>query len=413
MLPAGHLARALDVSRPTLARRFQEERADILRIGLGRRTRYGLVRSWEGLQTARFPVLRIDASGEVRSAGELVTLAARQTVWLPAGEVFEGLPIEIADASPAGFLGQLFARRHANIGIPGRTTDWSGHHVLLAATRRGEDLPGNLIVGQESLDRWFGERPRAVTIEDFPELADAASTGQPTGSLAGGDRPKFGAYADGRHVLVKFAAQADSAAAVRWRDLLALEALALDVLREHGVPAAQAQLLSSDSYRFLEVERFDRIGERGRRPVMTLAAVHQNPIDSWSAAADRLLEMRWLSLEDARRLRLLDAFGALIGNTDRHHRNVAFFPAPAGPDTPKASRFALAPAFDQLPMFYAPGADGSVPVREFIRPAPSASALDVWDEARSMALDFWRHASDADAVSEDMRRIAGDNARRL
>ena len=43
---------------------------------------------------------------------------------------------------------------------------------------------------------------------------------------------------------VKFAgrAGANDRAAERWRDLLALEALALDVLREHGVPSAKAEL---------------------------------------------------------------------------------------------------------------------------------------------------------------------------
>lgn len=344
-----------------------------------------------------------------------MTLAARQSVWIPAGEVFDGLPIEIADASPSGFLGQLFARQNAHIGVPPRIWDWSDHHILLAVTRRGDDLPGNLIVGQESLDRWFSGRPRLTTPENYPELADAAIAGEHMGASAGGDRPKFGAYADGRHVLVKFIGQAaaDSGVAHRWRDLLALEALALDVLREHGVPAARAELLSSDAYKFLEIERFDRIGERGRRAVMTLAAIHQNPADSWSSAATRLLETRRISADDARRLRLLDAFGALIANTDRHHHNVAFFPAITDARKPTTTSYTLAPAFDQLPMLYAPGTDGRIPAPDFVPPSPSADALDVWDEARTLALAFWREGSDAPTVSDEMRRIAAGNARAL
>jgi hypothetical protein len=153
------------------------------------------------------------------------------------------------------------------------------------------------------------------------------------------------------------------------------------------------------------VERFDRVGERGRRAVMTLAAVHQDLADSWSQAALRLLEVRAISAGDARRLRLLDAFGALIANTDRHHHNVVFFPTLRG--------YALAPAFDQLPMFYAPGGDGSVPVRHFVPPSPIPEALDVWDEARALAHTFWQNASDGPAISDGMRRIAADNARAL
>lgn len=415
VLPARQLIEALQISRPTLARQLQQNPGNVLRIGLGRSTRYGLIQSWAGLQSARFPLVRIDEAGAVVSVGELVTLASRQSAWLPAGEVFDGLPIELSDASPSGFLGQLFARQHADIGVPPRISDWSDHHILLAVTRRGDDLPGNLIAGQESLDRWFRGRPPLSTPDNYPELADAALAGEQIGSSAGGERPKFGAYAEGRHVLVKFAGHggAEGGAAERWRDLLALEALALDVLREHGIPAARAQLLSSDTYKFLEVERFDRIGERGRRAVMTLAAVHQNPVDSWSTAAVRLQETRRISSDDARRLRLLDAFGALIANTDRHHHNVAFFPIRTDSRVPTVTSYTLAPAFDQLPMLYAPGGDGRVPSRDFIPPGPSADALDVWDEARTLALAFWREGSDAPTVSDDMRRISAANARAL
>ena len=407
ILSARQLTEALGVSPATLSRLLRHDPHGVLRLGRGRATRYGLSHTWTSLSTTRFPLARINEEGHVTSAGELVTLAARQTAWLPSGETFDGLPVEISDASPTGFLGQLFARQHSDLGVPPRTSDWSDHHVLLAVSRRGEDLPGNLIVGRESLDRWHSGRTRTVTPENFPELADATSMGLSIGSSAGGERPKFGAYADGRHVLVKFAgrAGADDSPAQRWRDLLALEALALDVLREHHVPAARAQLFSADSHKFLEVERFDRIGERGRRAVLTLAAVYQDPAESWSRAATQLLERKWISASDSRRLRLLDAFGALIANTDRHHHNVAFFPTSTG--------YALAPAFDQLPMLYAPSGDGSVPVREFHPPPPAAEMLDVWDEARALALSFWQNASDGPTVSDAMRRIAADNARAL
>src|SRR5665213_2711203 len=64
---------------------------------------------------------------------------------------------------------------------------------------------------------------------------------------------------------------------------------------------------------------------RGRLAVMTLAAAHDDPADPRARAAVLLKSAGRLSAEDARRLRWLDAFGALIANTDRHPYNVAFF----------------------------------------------------------------------------------------
>src|SRR5690606_15556271 len=111
----------------------------------------------------------------------------------------------------------------------------------------------------------------------------------PPGSSAGGERPKFGAFVDGRHVLVKFAARGTTGdvAARRWCDLLVLEALALDVIASRGIPAARAQIIETDSHTFLEVERFDRVGLRGRRAVLSLAALHDDLSDGWAQAAVR------------------------------------------------------------------------------------------------------------------------------
>ena len=119
-----------------------------------RRRAMRLRQQWPNLDSSRFPLFRITATGAAESAGELITLAARQSVWMPAGRVSNGLPIELADARPSGFLGRHFAAAHADLRLPPRLTDWSDHHILIAMSRRGEDLPGNLIVGDESFARW-------------------------------------------------------------------------------------------------------------------------------------------------------------------------------------------------------------------------------------------------------------------
>jgi hypothetical protein len=359
------------------------------------------------LDTSRFPVFRILETGTARSEGELFTLVARQTVWMPSGTVSDGLPIEVADARPSGFLGHHFAATHADLRLPARLIDWSDHHVLLAMSRRGEDVPGNLIVGDESFARWQALDIPVRTRGDYPDLAEATIAGHPPGSSAGGERPKFGVFVDGRHVLVKFAARggAGDAVARRWCDLLVLEALALNVVSARGVTTAQTSLIDADSHYFLESDRFDRVGIRGRVAVLSLAAVQDDPADPWARAAVLLRDAGRLSHEDARRLQWLDAFGTLIANTDRHPYNVVFF---AGGATLR-----LAPAFDQVSMLYAPTADGQVAPRIFAPPHATADTLEVWDDARAAAREFWQLASDDARVSDDVRTFSAANANAL
>ena len=112
-----------------------------------------------------------------------------------------------------------------------------------------------------------------------------------------------------------------------------------------------------------------------------------------------------LSDEDARRLRWLDAFGALIGNTDRHQYNILFFTG--------ESRLRLAPAFDQVSMLYSPTADGQVPDRVFTVPPVTADTLDVWENARDAARQFWTQGSEDGRLSDNVRQLCASNARLL
>lgn len=336
-----------------------------------------------------------------------MTLAARESVWLPEGAVTAGLPVAVADARPAGFLGRHFAAVHADLHLPSRPDEWSDHHTLIAIARRGEDLPGDLIVGEESFGRWQAIEPVPHTRDEYATLAAAAMAGRPPGSSAGGERPKFGVLVEGEHVLVKFAARggAGDVVARRWCDLLVLEALALDVIGSHGIAVPRTALVETPTHWCLESARFDRVGPRGRRAVLSLAAVHDDAADGWTRAARALLDAGRIGEEDARRLRWLDAFGALIGNTDRHQHNVVFFT-----DGP---RLRLAPAFDQVSMFYAPAADGLVPSRTFAAPHAIADLLDVWENARAAAHEFWTRASEDVRVSDALRLACAGNARSL
>ena len=406
-LGAADLRRRLGVSPATLMRAVRAEGNSVLRLGRARATRYALPEAWPGFSGPTFPMFRVSEAGRAEAVGDLVTLAAGETLWHPSERVGRGLPAEVDDALPGGPLSAHFAVAHSDLRLPPERAQWSAPHILLALTRRGEDLPGNLIVGLESLARWQAIRPSLRTHADFPALADAVVAGQPVSPLLGGSRPKFGALVDGRHVLVKFAPGQGSAdpVAARWRDLLYLEALAHGVIAERGVPTAELAIVEAGPYLCLEVVRFDRIGLRGRRAVMRLSALHRDPADSWTEAGASLRDAGAVSEDDARHLRWLDAFGALIAATDRHQRRVAFLTG--------GERIRLAPVCGLRPGLLAPSSSGQVPDRSFVVPQANPGTGDVWDDARSAAGEFWGRASDDPRLSDGVRTLAASAARQL
>ena len=392
-LRSGDLLTAAGVSREALAKAYRRQAREILRFGQARATRYAIRQTLPGLDSDEFPVFRVDESGEIHSAGRLVTLAATESVWLPSTAVVDGLPPEMHDIAPRGFLGRSFARHHTDLGVPADASDWSDNHVLLALSRRGEDLPGNLVVGRESFDRFQALLHRAITPQDFPRLAADALEGEHVGSSAGGEQPKFTAFVGGQHRIVKFATDATDNAR-RWTDLLALENVALETLAAVGYASASSEVVDIDGLRCLVVDRFDRIGEMGRRAVLTLAAVVEQGVGTWADAAESLHAEGLLSDDGLRQIVLLDAFGAWIANSDRHYHNIALFPTAQG--------YEVAPAFDQLPMAYAPPASGNFRNAAIPPPRPTANTLDVWDEAQGLAREFWRSA-----ISTGRRRRDG------
>lgn len=399
---AGELVRTLGISRAGLLQAYTREADRVLRFGRARNTRYAARQRFAGLDTDEFPVFRVDEAGEVAAKGTLVTLAGHQSIWLPGTDVVDGLPPEMHDIAPRGFLGRSFARRHVDLGLPDDVGRWSDHHILTALARRGEDLPGNLLIGRETFDRFQRLRFENRTENEFPALARAALAGEHVGSSAGGERPKFTALVDGVHRIVKFATN-ENENARRWQDLLTLEHVALETLAAAGIDAANTRLLDMDGLRCLIIDRFDRVGVRGRRAAMTLAAAAEKVDGSWTDAAEQLRRRELLSDDDLHRIALLDAFGAQIANTDRHHHNVVLFP--------DVNSYSLAPAFDQLPMAYSPPASGHLRHEPIDRAVPAVNTLDVWDEAGKIAADFWRRAADLE-LNESMREIARGHAAR-
>ena len=417
---AKELAVLLGVSQPTISRVIGELGDQIVSLGRGRATKYARPRPVRGT-TSVFPVYRIDEAGNVHPMGVLRTLVGGQYWWQPEGpyhenRLFDHLPWFIQDMRPDGFVGRAFAQRLGmELGLPAKLNDWTDDDVLLALSRRGEDHIGNLVIGDESVTRYLKSAqkptpgiPGPARHQTYAELASAAMAGDPAGSSAGGEQPKFAtALQDGdecRHVLVKFSPVLTSLEGQRWADLLHCEHLALGIVQAAGIDAARSRILEADHRVFLEVDRFDRIGALGRSSLFSLRSIDSEYVgagDDWAKCAGGLLRAGVISPEDAREMRWLKVFGGLIGNTDMHLGNLSFIRV-------RPKFYTLAPVYDMLPMLYRP-VSGETPRREFAPHAMTMDTADEWPSALQSALRFWEMASVEPGVSGEFRRICRDN----
>lgn len=390
------LVEKLGISQPTLSRTLSAMGAEVLRLGSARSIQYLLRDTRRGL--ADMPVYRVDAAGKVGRLGVLTPVAPDGFLMRQDDGVLlhsEGLPWWLLDMRPQGFVGRAYAARHAQaLGLPASLAEWSDVHALRALLAHGHDAVGNLLIGDLAHAAFLGTSPPVpIALADKPHryasLAEEAVQGENPGSSAGGEQPKFTVYVDTtdelRHVLVKFTLPDDNPVTERWRDLLLAEHHALQTLRDAGVAAARTQVVNHAGQRFLESERFDRVGALGRRAIHSLAAVEAEFVGDatapWPTLAERLAAEGHVTREAVESAALLYAFGTLIGNTDMHNGNLSFVSESGRP-------YQLAPAYDMLPMGFAPRSGGGLP--ETLAPATLRPAVPtaLWLKAIEMAGDF-------------------------
>ncbi len=386
-LTARQLVEKLKISQPTVSRAIVALGGDIVRIGSGRSIQYALRDIGRGL--GDIPVYRIATDGTIRRRGILVPVSHDGFVMQQDDGVSvysDSLPWWLFDMRPQGFLGRVYAEHHAAaLGLPPRLTEWTDTHMLRALLAHGHDVVGNLLLGDITRERFIdAPLPASVVPADYPVHAEAAERGDVPGSSAGGEQPKFVAFTD-RHVLVKFSSAEDNPVARRWRDLLAAEHIAAQVLVDAGIPASRSRLIDIAGRRFLEVERFDRVGQRGRRAVHSLLSVEAEFVGAanspWPTLAARLEAQGIITADAAAGVALLYAFGALIGNADMHNGNLSFLSEHGWP-------YQLAPAYDMLPMAFRPLGSGTLPDSlPAARLHPSVQS-ETWRQALALADEF-------------------------
>lgn len=429
---APELAVLTGLSQPTLSRRLAALRTQVLPLGAPRFRRYGLLRAVRDL-SPEVPVYRINEQGSSRKIGTLFTLAAGECWFESSGgqsaasRLYPDLPWWVQDLRPQGFLGRQFPREFPEMGLPLDIRQWDAATTLYALTRRGWDLPGDLLLGEVAFSHWWEQQRRGTQSfdahesqieQDYAERADAVQQGAMVGSSAAGEQPKFVSRVlsgDGavRPVIVKFSPPRTEAIGTRWSDLLIAEHLALTALRGAGIAVAASRIVQSPRRTFLEVTRFDRLGAAGRRSVVSIGAADNEFTGiggPWPAIARALVIQQRLAAADAECIERIAAFGHLIANTDMHPGNLGLHHDTAAREG--YGQFTLAPVYDMLPMRYAP-VGGEVITPVFTVPAPVGGLIDAYAAMRPAALGFWQTVAAEPRISDAFRATAAANARVL
>lgn len=428
------LAEALGVDRSTISRTLARLGEAVERLGTTHGARYALrreVRTWGG----RFPLYRVDATGRPQAWAELTALHGGWRVAWATGVAapawadavvgrtgfVEGFPFFLGDVRPQGYLGRLIGRAlPPALGLDPDPRNWrTDDDTLVYLLAEGDDLPGDVIVGDGALRRFQAQRlAPAAALRDseravrYPELARGALPSGGAGSSVEGEQPKFLAVlthdadeagAEAVPVIVKFTDRLETPTGRRWADLLAAEAHALAVLHAHGEAAHSPRVLDAEGRRFFEVPRFDRVGRHGRRGVVSLRALHDAfdgpDTNEWTTAVAELVRRGLVDAATLQSVRRRAAFGRLIGNTDMHFGNLAFWFDDTLP-------LRVAPAYDQLPMGWAPQPGDATPRPVFQPALPLPAERDDWLVALGWAEDCWRRIAADAGVSPDFAAIA-------
>ena len=414
------LQAALNTSQPSMSRALVPlvQSGQVQKVGAARSRRYVLPRHVERVGR-EVPIMRVDAAGRASPFARMVLLEGGD-VWVDeadgVSQRHSGLPWFLYDMRPQGFMGRTFAQRHPELQLGSDPSRWTDDDMLRALVLYGDDLPGNLIVGEAAFQRFHSlaeSASQAASFEDYPQLAECAMQGSAGGSSAGGEQPKFCTVTAGRAVLVKFSPPGDSLPSQRLRDLLVCEHLAIQTLDTAGIPAAKTQIFMNAGRVFLESERFDRtatgqtIGRIGMVSLSVYDAEYVGQEENWAATADRMATRGLLSAKDAAHLKFLEAYGRLIANTDRHYGNISLLLH----GSKNGGDWALSPTYDMLPMWYAP-VGGELVARDFsARPLqPTAATLPEWPRAKALAVLFWQTAAKDPRISIEFRAIAALNA---
>lgn len=317
--------------------------------------------------------------------------------------LYKDLPYFLSDLGPQGFLGRQIATDLASQSpdFPPDPRHWNTNHIGRYLISNGDDLSGNFKFGEQALAR-VRRKPVAITEADYPVLADSVMSGVIPGSSAGGEQPKFTAFCGNRsaHVIVKFSPVGNSDIARRWRDILITEFHATEALHHENFPAAETRLLEIDGRLFLESQRFDRVAEFGRMPMLSLQAIDAGFTgigSDWSRVTYALHQKELVSWQHVYDVSCMWWFGRFINNSDMHLGNISF--------SIDGGVFRLLPVYDMCSMGFAPKSGGDMLPYNFAPPEYTEGCLKPRsvELVRGMARDFWGRVAKDTRISDELK----------
>ncbi|MFA5904591.1 MAG: type II toxin-antitoxin system HipA family toxin YjjJ [Desulfobacula sp.] len=405
---------ATGLSQSSVARRLKEMEDAVVQLPMGRSIRYAATCNAFG-GSDKLSLSMVDENGNTALVANIRPLChggffLEPVIDIPPlllGEnkdgLYPGLPYFLYDLRPQGFLGCLTAQAMAALSddFPTDPRHWNTDHIGRYLISNGDDLPGNFKFGDQARLR-VRSKPVPVSDEDYPALADDVMGGAVPGSSAGGEQPKFTAFNGNRasHVIVKFSPKGGRESAVRWRDILITEYHAAKIIYDRLFPAAEIRLMEMGERLFLEALRFDRSGEYGRRPMVSLQAADAEFTGTgtnWPKTANKLFKNKLISEQDALTVEALWQFGRLINNTDMHLGNLSL--------SVDKEAFRLLPLYDMCSMGFAPKNGGEVQPFAFVPPEPKAFGIgdNLMDTVKKAARDFWESVANDKRISGEFR----------
>ncbi|WP_232023566.1 HipA domain-containing protein [Thiomicrorhabdus aquaedulcis] len=325
----------------------------MVKVGLGKLTKFALIK-----EEAALVLFTVDEFGQILPiANWYAQFGGRTLIVHQHGgcNEFDGLPFFVYDLIPSGFLGSLelaeLQKHDAHLNQDSR--NWSAQQIMHYLTHYGIDLAGSFVVGKPAALEAQQLNFKPIKKSEYCAIALEVAKHSNRGSSIGGEQPKFTIFDGQKHKIVKYSPKLThtNAIAQRHRDLMVCEYLALQTFARFGVLASVVELYIEDRF-YLEIERFDRVGQFGRRHITCLRvldAEYAGVGGDWIDVTQVLLSQELMLAEDFFNVQVVYAFGKFIANTDMHNGNLAFF---LDPLTFKPT--GLAPFYDVLPMHYMP-----------------------------------------------------------
>ena len=401
-LSASTIAKATGLSQPTVSRTLKKML--VLKLGGGRSTVFALIETIEPIS-----IYQANAEGNISIIGKLYRQPNGRTLLTSKTNhhKYDNLPFYLYDSLPTGFLGDItlknILKHDSTLSI--KSQDWSDNQILHYLTHYGYDLTGNIILSSNMAHQAAEQQHPIITQNEYSEISQSINKiPDNLGSSIAGEQPKFTVFNGNEHLIVKYSPlfSEDNPIAIRHRDLMICEHLALQTLQENGIASAKTSLLFHDRI-YLEIKRFDRIGHYGRQGMVSLRSIdaeYAGKNTTWPDIAKELLSKKLISQDEFFIIEICYAFGLYIANSDMHNGNFSFFMNDLTIGT-------TTPVYDMLPMAFMPRQgelrNPAISLPRFINCSDSAK-----NKAKKIATIFWQSVMQHQKISKEFKVLTQD-----